>query len=157
MKRLKRLSQIVILSLGLTVISRVETAQAKEVCRLLQAVGGGTEVTKTVSPGGTLFTGDNWNTDFVVPTDRFYDRFEVRVMPQNDANYSMNFYLKYPNNTADKFFSREAIPLRRNQLVIARAKPRALTLQPFQVNVFVGGTEAIGTVYTATVLACFNN
>jgi len=157
MQRLKQLSQILILSLGLGVMARVETAQAKEVCRLLEAVGGGTEVTKTVSPGGTLFTGDNWNTDFVVPTDRFYDRFEVRVVPQNDANYSMNFYLKYPNNTADKFFSREATPMQRNQPVIAKANPRARTEQPFQVNVFVGGTEAIGTVYTATVLACFNN
>jgi len=157
MQRLKQLSQILILSLGLGVMARVETAQAKEVCRLLEAVGGGTEVTKTVSPGGTLFTGDNWNTDFVVPTDRFYDRFEVRVVPQNDANYSMNFYLKYPNNTADKFFSREATPMQRNQPVIAKANPRARTEQPFQVNVFVGGTEAIGTVYTATVLACFND
>ncbi len=52
----------------------VEMAQAREVCRLLEAVGGGTEVTKTVSIGGTLLTGDNWNTNFVVPTDRFYDR-----------------------------------------------------------------------------------
>jgi len=69
----------------------------------------------------------------------------------------MNFYLKYPNNTADKFFSREATPMQRNQPVIAKANPRARTEQPFQVNVFVGGTEAIGTVYTATVLACFNN
>jgi len=133
------------------------SAQAREVCRLLEAVGGGTEVTKTVSPGGTLFTGDNWNTDFVVPTDRFYDRFEVRVVPQNDANYSLNFYLKYANNTADKFFSREATPLKRNQPIIAGANPRARTQQPFQVNVFVGGTEAIGAVYTASVLACFNN
>ncbi len=69
----------------------------------------------------------------------------------------MNFYLMYPNNTADKFFSREASPLKRNQPVIAKATTRNRIQQPYQVNVFVGGTEAIGTVYTATVLVCFNN
>ncbi|NJK34422.1 MAG: hypothetical protein HC919_05425 [Oscillatoriales cyanobacterium SM2_2_1] len=124
-------------------------------CIPLPVVGGsGTRITKKLSPGGTLVTGDNWNTDFVVPTDRVFSRFVVTVTPRNQGSYSLNFYLKYPDNSADRFFSREPITLEKDRPVRQVGRVRSPKDQPFQVNVFVGGFEAIGNTVQIQVDGC---
>jgi hypothetical protein len=116
--------------------------------------GNGTQVTKKLSPGGTLLTSDNWNTDFVVPTDRVFSRFVVTVTPRNEGSYTLNFYLKYPDNSSDRFYSREALSLQRDKPVRQVGRVRSPKDQPFQINVFVGGFEAIGNTVQIAVDGC---
>jgi hypothetical protein len=61
-------------------LSLGSSAQA-ETCYPLDVIGGdGTTVTKTVSPFSTLVTSNNWNTDFVVPSDRVFSSYEATTV-----------------------------------------------------------------------------
>lgn len=131
-------------------------------CQPIQVVGGqGTEVTKRVGPPGLpipiplggLRTRDDYNTDWVVPTNATYNRFVVILMPRNNGQYGVAMYLKYPDDTADKIYN-NTDQLVRDQPIVVEGRPRA-NLQPYQVNIRVGGPpESLGLVYTAIAGVC---
>lgn len=123
-------------------------------CRPLGVVGGiGTSVTKTVSPPATLWTRNNWNTDFEVPGGARFNRYVVRMTAQTGAAFPTKIFLKYSNNTADNFLNK-TVPLNPGQSIAFPATPRPAN-DPFQVNVFVGGIEVTGQVYMLSVEGCY--
>ncbi|HAN46477.1 MAG TPA: hypothetical protein DCQ32_08000 [Cyanobacteria bacterium UBA8156] len=119
-------------------------------CREFLPVGAATaEVRKTVSPSGTLITSDNWNTDFVVPGDRPHRTIRATITAEQTAPFALKLFLKYADNTADKFFE-NTVRLTAGRPLVLTGTPRPQS-QPFQVNVFVGGLEAIGSTYRVQV------
>ncbi len=137
--------------LGLVLLAIAPPVQAE--CREFWPVGGSTPVVrKTVSPSGTLITADNWNTDFAVPGDRPDRTIRATITAEQTAPFALKLFLKYANNTADKFFE-NTVRLTANQPLVLTGTPRPQD-QPFQVNVFVGGLEAIGSTYRVQVQGC---
>ncbi|MFN3360673.1 MAG: hypothetical protein ACK421_04490 [Pseudanabaenaceae cyanobacterium] len=131
-------------------------------CQLLEVIGGqGTKQVKEVSvpsvpyiPFLPLGIRNNWNTDFAVPGGKKYRSFTATITPDRDVSYGIEFYLKYSDETADKFFHK-TVELKANRPFTITATPRPGNM-PFQVNVLVGGMErAIGSKYTLTVEACW--
>ncbi|CAN1212848.1 DUF2808 domain-containing protein [Tumidithrix helvetica PCC 7403] len=143
--------------LGLLCVSTlwVFTPSAKaETCHALNVVGGtGTQVTKTVSPLGTLITNDNWNTDFSIPGGKVYNRYVVTIVSKNEATYDLRLKLKYSNNTADEFYNKNSVAFNVGQSLQLVGVPRS-QVEPYQINMFVGGLPAIGNTYTLSVDAC---
>ncbi|NJO40087.1 MAG: hypothetical protein HC769_13215 [Cyanobacteria bacterium CRU_2_1] len=128
-------------------------------CISLSLVGGdGTEVTKETSPPTIpgpfgLEVRNNWNTDWVVPSGQIFQEFIVTIVPHSTAEYNIEMNLKYADDTADEFYDESSIDLTAEQSLIIRATPRSSD-QPYQVNVAIGGLNAIGVRYTASVQAC---
>jgi hypothetical protein len=143
---------LILLGLAGALVSVTSPAIAQR-CSPLSVVGGtGKEVTKRVSPPGTFLTKNNWNTDFAVPSGARFNRFTMTLSSQNNATYTVKLFLKYSNNTTDNFVNQN-VPLKVGQSVSFNATPRPGD-NPFQVNVFVGGTSAIGNTYTVSVVGC---
>jgi hypothetical protein len=132
-------------------------------CTPLRVVGneGITQVTKSTSAPGLPIpipfagasTRSNWNTDWIVPSNQAFRRFVVTVMPHGNTDYNIAMYLKYPDDTADRFYEHGSIRLSANRPLTIWAEPRA-GLQPYQVNVRVGGLNSLGAKYSAAVAAC---
>jgi hypothetical protein len=136
-----------------TILSMTARAEARS-CRALEVVGGnGTVVEKKITPGGTLFTNDNWNTDFAVPSGANFNLYTATITVKDNANYAIKLFLKYSNNTLDKFYD-QTIPLKKGKPLVITGEPRARE-SPYQINVLVGGIEAIGTEYSLTVSGCY--
>lgn len=172
------LSRTILLSITVTLLSLSSPAQAQtespvpepplprfpQSCQPISIVGGtGSEVTKTTTIPGLPIplplpigvgarTRDNWNTDWVVPTNQTFRTFMVVLMPRHNARYSISMYLKYGDDTADKFYDRTT-QLPANEPLVIEAEPR-LDFQPYQVNVRVGGVDSVGVRYTVAVAAC---
>lgn len=135
------------------ILSINPVAEARN-CRPLAVVGGnGTVVEKKITPGGTLFTNDNWNTDFAVPSGRNFNLYTATITAKDNANYAIKLFLKYSNNTTDKFYD-QTTPLKKGKPLVISGEPRARE-SPYQINVLVGGLEAIGTEYSLTVSGCY--
>ncbi len=141
-----------IATLGI-LLGTISAANART-CVPLQVVGGsGTQVEKKITPGGTLLTNDNWNTDFAVPSGTNFNRYVAAITPKDNANYSIKFFLKYSNNTVDKYYDQTSA-LKKGKLLLISGEPRARE-SPYQINILVGGLEAIGTEYSLTVSGCY--
>jgi hypothetical protein len=139
---------------GLLVSLSFASSVRAETCAALYVVGGnGTSVKKTVSPFSTLLTSNNWNTDFSVPSDRSYDRYVATILPENDANYDVELNLKYSDNSSSTSYKKENISVRVGTPLRLVGLPRSQS-DPYQVNVFIGGFNAIGNTYTVSVLGC---
>ncbi len=122
-------------------------------CRDFLPVGANAPVVrKTVSPSGVLITADNWNTDFAVSGDRPYRTIRATITAEQTAPFALKLFLKYGDGTADRFFE-NTVRLTANQPLALTGTPRPQS-QPFQVNVFVGGLEAIGSTYRVQVQGC---
>lgn len=137
-------------------------AATAQTCRALPLVGGqGSQVTKAVSaptvpvplpgPVGTVVR-DNWNTDWVVG-NQAYRQFVVTLVARNSGPYDVDVYLKYPDQSADKAYSRIEQPLTAQRPLRITASPRT-ALAPYQVNVRVGGFKAVGNRYSVSVSGC---
>ncbi|MBE7383106.1 MAG: hypothetical protein F6J95_017040 [Leptolyngbya sp. SIO1E4] len=140
--------------LGLTataLISAIAPAYA-QVCEPLEVVGGeGTEVTKTVSPPGALFIDDNWNTDFAVTTSYAY--FLVNFLPESGESYDIDVHLKYPDDSIDSAYSVSNGIFPEGDSETIRVESRRNS-NPYQVNLRVGGLNAEGNTYTASINGC---
>lgn len=142
-------------------------AQAKtETCIPIPLVGGqGNQVIKTVSPPtipagplgmlGVDITNNDWNTDWTVPLGdgKPFRRFLVTLMSNDGGPFEVRMYLKYGDQTADQFFNNPSLQLVNDKPLKIEAFPRASN-QPYQVNVFVAGVDALGKSYSATVVGC---
>lgn len=148
---------------GLTaagVFTSASTAIAKEVCTPLALVGGsGTSVTKTVSQPtipspipGLDITKDNWNTDWIVPTLTEFDYFKATVT-SDGGTFNIAFYIKYNDQTSQKFFDQKGVQITPDQPLVITATPGPND-EPYQVNLFNGGLDRIGNTFTASVVGC---
>lgn len=124
-----------------------------QTCTPLQAIGETTTtVEKAVSPPGTGITRDNWNTDFVVPSNRSFNRYVATIFPLNGGEYNVQMNLKYNNETADTVYNRVTrLPERRSISITGSSRSNA---NPYQVNLQVGGVPVIGNSYRVSVAAC---
>lgn len=165
MKRPLAIAILTSLGLGLaglyTINAQAQDRSAPPVdCRrpvpLMPVGGSDPEVVKRVSAPGLLFTRNNWNTDFVVPSNQSFTSFRVNLFFKDSGSYKTEMFLKYGDASNDQFYN-ERIVATDNQLVQTPAYPRrrpGQTIQPFQVNVKVGNTGSIGKVYVVSVDAC---
>jgi len=142
-------------------------AQAKtETCIPIPLVGGqGNQVIKTVSPPtipagplgmlGVNITNNDWNTDWAVPLGdgKPFRRFLVTLLSNDGGPFEVRMYLKYGDQTSDEFFNQKSLQLTNDQPLKIEAIPRADN-QPYQVNVFVAGIDALSKSYSATVVGC---
>lgn len=125
-----------------------------QTCVPLNVVGGSsTVVEKTVSPPSTLITQSNWNTDFVVPDEYDFESFIATVTSESGSIYDIHVNLKYNDDTVDQAYSATEDLTVGEPLEISVA-PR-VNQQPYQVNLHVGGLDAVENVYTASVSGCF--
>ena len=125
-----------------------------ETCEPLNVIGAnGITVKKTVSPFSTLVTKNNWNTDFAVPSDRSYSRYVVTIDPQNNAYYDIELNLKYSDNSSSGAYKKANVAVKFGQPLIFIGVPQSRR-DPYQVNVFIGGLNAIGNTYTVSVDGC---
>ena len=131
-----------------------------ETCTPLSLVGGqGSEVTKTVSqptipgPFGIDITRNNWNTDWAVPSERNFRRFVATIVSENGGSFDIKMYLKYSDQTTGEFYNTDGVQLNPGKPLTIDATPRPED-EPYQVNLFVGGLEHIGSSYKASVVGC---
>ena len=143
------------------------SAQAKtETCIPITLVGGkGNQVIKTVSPPtipagplgmlGVNITNNDWNTDWAVPLGdgKPFRRFLVTLLSNDGGPFEVRMYLKYGDQTSDEFYNQKSLKLANDKPLKIEAIPRANN-QPYQVNVFVAGIDALGKSYSATVVGC---
>jgi hypothetical protein len=124
-----------------------------QTCVPFQVVGGrGVEVEKEVSFLGTGIVRSNWNTDFRVPNDQAFSRYVATILPADRGEYQVRIVLKYADKTHETVYD-NVIELPQNQLVLFNLTPRPN--QPLdQVNLLIGGVNAIGKSYTVSVLGC---
>ncbi|MEL7054039.1 MAG: hypothetical protein AAFV85_27615 [Cyanobacteria bacterium J06634_6] len=110
-----------------------------------------TEVTKTVSLPGILFTRSNWDTDFVV--GRPYNYFVVTFESLGGNPYDIDVFLKYPDGSFDASYHARERSIPANEPFTITAESR-VSSDPYQVNLRVGGITSEGNTYTASVAGC---
>jgi hypothetical protein len=135
-------------------------------CVPLPLVGGqGSTVTKIVSaptiPAGPLgllgvdITNNNWNTDWALSGQgQPFKSFLITVTSPDTNPFEMRAYLKYSDQTNDEIFNQQTFSFTPNQPLKITGNPRPQQ-QPYQVNLFVAGVNALGKSYTASVLGCY--
>jgi hypothetical protein len=143
--------------LGMTVagaIAGLTLPANAQVCTPLKAIGATrSPVQKKVSvPGAGVVARNNWNTDFSVPNPGAYSYYVATVNPRNGGTYSIQMALKYPNDTADTVYDQK-IELKQGSPLNISGSPR-MSGKPYQVNLSVGGVEAVGNTYTVAVSGC---
>ncbi|PSF30985.1 hypothetical protein C7H19_23455 [Aphanothece hegewaldii CCALA 016] len=120
-------------------------------------------ITKKVSPPtipagplgivGVDVVRNNWNTDWAIPGDIAFRRFVVTLNSNDGGPFEIRMYLKYSDQTAGEFFNSESVQFQAGKPLILEATPRPED-EPYQVNLFVNGVEAIDRTYTASVVGC---
>lgn len=124
-----------------------------QTCVPFPVVGGKDfEVEKEVSFVGTGIVRSNWNTDFRVPSDPPFKRYVATILPEDRGEYQVRITLKYGDKTTETVYD-NVIELPQNQLVMFNLTPR-LERIPEQVNLVIGGVNAIGKNYTVSVVGC---
>lgn len=130
-----------IAALGIVVaILSVSLPAKSQACTLLALVGGeGSEVEKTIYiptiPGlfGVRITRNNWNTDWIVPPAQQFKSFAATIVSQEGGVFDIRMYLKYSDETEDKFYDVSNSRLNAGEPLELRAIPRH-NEQPYQVN-----------------------
>lgn len=126
-----------------------------ETCTPLELVGDrGSSITKTVTIPSLGFTRTNWNTDWSIPSNRQFKRFEATIISEKNNSYKIEMYLKYSDGTASQFYDTDEVQIMANTPLIIEATPRPKE-QPYQVNLSIGGLKATGQTYTAEVVGCY--
>lgn len=135
-------------------------------CEPLPLVGGtGSEVTATASPPSINIPlpipipvspeiRSNWNTDWYIANPGQYQTYQVMLMPYSETDYTIQMFLKYPDDTAEKFYDEEQIDLEPNVPILVEVVPERSDLQPYQVNTNIGGLLSIGARYRVAVAGC---
>lgn len=131
----------------------MERPAIAESCTPLEVVEGegATEVSKTVTLPGLLFIDSNWDTDFAA--DGSYSYFVANVVSESGNPYDIDVFLKYPDESYDAAYSVRDISLTPGEPLTITAESR-LRSDPYQVNLRVGGLNAEGNTYTASVSGC---
>ncbi len=113
-------------------------------CHALKEIATGDTVLRK-----TIKFGDQ-NTDFAVPTGRQYRYYIARMIPENNAKYTVAVNLKYNTGNHATVFSKTAYF---NRLQLYKLKVQSpVAHQPYQVNLDINGP--VNNVYDISVLAC---
>lgn len=147
------LFRIASLSVLATLLMRSLPVKAQSCIPLLVVDGEHNQIVKTISPPGTLVTEDNWDTSWSIPNDREFRRFFLLFIPSDSARYHLEVNLVYQNNTTDQFYYQNAVNFLADQNLSVLITPQP-NQEPMQVNLMVGGLQAIGNGYSATVVGC---
>jgi hypothetical protein len=133
-------------------------------CEALPLVGGeGSEVTKEISPPGVRIplpgpvsagTRNNWHTDWFISGGQAYQSYMVILIPHSNREYDVSMYLKYPDDTNQRFYREQRIELSANQPITVDVTPDRTDVNPHQVNTNIGGIRAVGARYTVAVAGC---
>lgn len=133
-------------------------------CEPLPLVGGeGNEVTKEISPPSLSIplpgpvnagTRNNWHTDWFMPRNQAYRSYVVIFMPRNNREYDVSMYLKYPDDTNQRFYRQQRQRFNANEPITVEVAPERVDLAPYQVNTNIGGVQAVGARYTVAVAGC---
>lgn len=122
-------------------------------CVSLKVMGSGLyTANKAISAPALGISGNNWNTDFIVPS-RSYRRYVAKVKTDKNGQYDMKMILKYPDGTSKTYFEQSGRPMGVNATFTMTAKPPKGS-RPYQVNVLTGGTTVLGNGITQRVYAC---
>jgi hypothetical protein len=142
--------------IAMFILSTTTSAIAEPMCAPFKVVGGaGNSVSKQVSqPNMTQLVRSNWDTDFAVPTRESFKRFVVTLKSESSAKapFQVQINLKYSDRTVDNAFDSK-VELDPGKSKVITVMPR-INNQPYQVNVNVGGTDAIGYGYNLSVSGC---
>jgi hypothetical protein len=148
--------------LPLAVLATNPQAQAQtqteiEPCIPLTVVGAPsqTEVSKKVSIPSFLVNNTNWNTDFAVPSQASYRRFVVTITPTVGTTYDLAVNLKYNDDTVDGVYQENNATLPLNEPFMIEV-PTRTDQTPYQVNILVGGANAVDHEYQASVMGCID-
>jgi len=153
MKNLPLIISVTALTSLTVLVANIQPSESKPKCTPLSVVGGtGTSVNKKISGG--ILTGDDYNTDFAVPTDSSYKTFVATIQSESTekANLPVEMFLKYSDDTAGKVFDGN-VALEPNQAKEISGAPR-VDQQPYQVNVKIGSIGTTGFGYTLSVVGC---
>jgi len=124
-------------------------APSEASCMPLQEVTTGqNEIRKRIENRSIL--GNNWHTDFIVPSDTNFSYFVALVTPENYGPYWMDVHLRLPQGGSEKVFSDQADLSTGMTVSIPFESPTGR--QPAVVNVRIGGMN--GHFYTISVAAC---
>ncbi len=63
-------------------------------------------------------------------------------------------YLKYPDDTNQRFYREQRIDLIANEPITVEVTPERSDLVPYQVNTNIGGIQAVGARYTVAAAGC---
>jgi hypothetical protein len=119
-------------------------------CQLLKEVTTGeTQITKKIRR--RVVQGDNFNTDFVVPSGIAFKSYKARMMVENDAKYDIGVNLKYADNSVTSALEKKGIPMVRKKNYDLEFRTPTEN-QPYQVNVYIGGPN--NNTYTIAIMAC---
>ena len=92
----------------------------------------------------------NANIDFVVPTGSSFSSYIGKLIPENNARYSIELNLKYNDNTTSRALDRT---IQARRFYLYQQPFRTPTdKQPFQINARVTGDR--NTAYRIAILAC---
>jgi hypothetical protein len=148
------------LAFGMSGLAAVasQSVQAQQQCTPLQVVGTNqTSITKTVSEAAPIVLPGirtNWNTDWAVPGGEDFNQFQARIVSEEGGNgLNIDMYLKYPDQTSDETYNQNTVTLLPGEPMVINAASRDDSV-PYQVNLRIGGENAVGTTYTATVYGC---
>jgi hypothetical protein len=139
----------------LTLFIAASSSLKAQACTPLSIVQGeGTEVKKTVSTPNLLVFGNNWNTDFTVPSYPFFQRYIATIQSNSSkvAKFEVEMFLKYSDGSVDRAFEGN-IEIISGQAREIKASPR-FDQQPYQINLNIGGLGSLGFTYTLSVQGC---
>lgn len=133
-------------------------------CEALPLVGGeGNEVAKEISPPSlniplpgpaSAGTRNNWHTDWYIPNNQAYRTYMVALVPHSNREYDVAMYLKYPDDTNQRFYRKQRTNLNPNEPIMVEVTPERSDLLPYQVNTNIGGIQAVGARYTVAAAGC---
>ncbi len=113
---------------------------------------GKNQVRKTISLSNV--PGFNWNTEFAIPTGKYYKSYVARIYPNNNGKYNAKLSLKYSNGTTKTYYNKEGVLVRRDRPLYMKAKSGYNYKQVSSVNVYFGSPVATGKTYTIQVKGC---
>jgi hypothetical protein len=125
------------------------TEAAASTCIPLQEVTTGqNEVRKRIENRSLL--GNNWHTDFLVPSEPTFSYFVAFVTPENSAPYWMDLHLRMPHGGSEKVLSERADLAGGSTYSIPFQSDTGR--QPAVINARLGGVN--GNFYTISIAAC---
>lgn len=135
-------------------------------CEPLPLVGGeGSEVSKEISPPGfnvplvgpaSAGIRNNWHTDWYLPGGQTYQRYLVIFIPHDNREYDVTMYLKYPDDTNQRFYREQRTAFAANEPITVEVVPERSDLAPYQVNTNIGGVQAVGARYSVVAAGCMS-
>ncbi len=143
------------LLLGVTAMTTIPfsaNAQAKieklpKNCRYLKEVATNqTHIRKSINS----IIGNNFDTDFAVPTGIRFKSYRATMVPENDGTYGITVNLKYSDNSVSTALRRDIALRNRNPYTLTFKSPTAR--QPYQINLNINGNNR--NTYTISVAAC---